>query len=47
MLADTLVQELEGALREGRPVYADRVYGNMRDHFRVLTALGGVWYRLG
>jgi hypothetical protein len=46
MLADTLIQELEEALQEGRPVYADRVYGGMRDHFRVLPILGGVWYRL-
>jgi hypothetical protein len=46
MVADTLIQELEGALQEGRPVYAERVYGNLRDHFRVLPALGGEWYRL-
>jgi hypothetical protein len=46
MVADTLIQELKNALREGRPVYADRVYGNLRDHFRVQPALGGEWYRL-
>jgi len=46
MVADTLIQELEDALQEGRPVYADRVYGNLRDHFRVQPALGGEWYRL-
>jgi len=46
MVADTLIQELKDALREGRPVYAERVYGNLRDHFRVQPALGGEWYRL-
>jgi hypothetical protein len=46
MVADTLIQELKDALREGRPVFADRVYGNLRDHFRVQPALGGEWYRL-
>jgi hypothetical protein len=46
MIAGTLIQELKDALREDRPVYADRVYGNLRDHFRVLPALGGDWYRL-
>jgi hypothetical protein len=46
MLADTLVQVLEEALREGRPVYADRVYRDMREHFRATPILGGQWYRL-
>ncbi|MGA9349400.1 MAG: DUF2723 domain-containing protein [Anaerolineae bacterium] len=46
MVADTLIQELKGALREGRLVYAEGVYGNLRDHFRVQPALGGEWYRL-
>jgi len=46
MVADTLIQELQDALREGRPVYADRVYANLRGHFRVQPALGGEWYRL-
>jgi len=46
MVADTLNQTLEEALQEGRPVFADRVYGNLRDHFRVLPAAGGQWYRL-
>jgi hypothetical protein len=46
MVADTLIQELKDALQEGRPVYTDRVYGNLRDHFRVQLALGGEWYRL-
>ncbi|MBN1811739.1 MAG: DUF2723 domain-containing protein [Anaerolineae bacterium] len=46
MVADTLIQVLEKALQEGRPVFADRVYGNLRDHFRVLPASGGQWYRL-
>ena len=45
MVADTLIQTLEEALQDGRPVFADRVYGNLRDHFRVLSA-GGQWYRL-
>jgi 4-amino-4-deoxy-L-arabinose transferase-like glycosyltransferase len=46
MVADTLIQELKDALQEGRPVYAERVYRNLRDHFRVQPALGGEWYRL-
>ena len=46
MVADTLIQELKDALREGRPVYAERVYANLRNHFRVQPALGGEWYRL-
>lgn len=46
MVADTLIQTLKDTLREDRPVYADRVYENLRDHFRVLPALGGEWYRL-
>ena len=46
MVADTLIQELREAVQEGRPVYADRVYGNLRRHFRVQPALGGQWYRL-
>jgi hypothetical protein len=46
MVADSLIQMLEEALREGHPVFADRVYGNLRSHFRVSPALGGQWYRL-
>jgi hypothetical protein len=46
MVADTLIQTLKDALREDRPVYAERVYENLRGHFRVLPALGGEWYRL-
>jgi hypothetical protein len=46
MVADTLVQVLEEALREGHPVLAERAYGNLRDHFRVMPASGGQWYRL-
>ena len=45
LVADTLIQVLEDAMQEGRPVFADRVYGNLRDHFRVLPASGGQWYR--
>jgi hypothetical protein len=45
-LADSLIQQLQDALQQGRPVFADRVYRNMRDHFRVQPALGGDWYRL-
>jgi hypothetical protein len=45
-VADSLVQELEIALQESRPVYTDRVYGGIEEHFRVLPALGGEWYRL-
>ncbi len=45
-VADSLIQELENALREGRPVFANQVYRNLRDHFRVQPALGGEWYQL-
>jgi hypothetical protein len=45
-LADSLVQQLQKALQEGRPVFAAQVYRNMRTHFRVQPALGGNWYRL-
>ncbi len=45
-LADSLIQQLQEALQQGRPVFADRVYRNMRAHFRVQPALGGDWYRL-
>ena len=45
-VADTLIQTLKDSLRDGRHVFADRVYRNLRDHFRVLPALGGEWYRL-
>jgi hypothetical protein len=45
-VSDSLVQELELALQESRPVYTDRVYGGLEEHFRVLPALGGEWYRL-
>ena len=45
-VADTLIQELTDALRDERPVFADHVYGNLREHFRVQVALGGQWYRL-
>jgi len=43
MVADTLIQVLEDAMQEECPVFADRVYGNLRDHFRVLPASGGQW----
>ncbi len=46
LVADSLIRELKDALREGRPVYAERVYRNLRDHFRVQPALGGKWYSL-
>ena len=46
MVANTLIQELQDALREGRPVFANHVYRNLRDHFRVQPALGGEWYGL-
>lgn len=45
-VADSMIQELENALREGRPVFANQVYKNLRDHFRVQPAAGGEWYRL-
>jgi hypothetical protein len=46
MIAESLIQELQSALQEGKPVLTDRVYGRLRDHFRVQPALGGQWYRL-
>jgi hypothetical protein len=45
-VADSLVEILERALQEGRPVYTDRVYEGLRDRFRVQPALGGEYYRL-
>ena len=45
-VADTLIEALRAALAEGRPVFTDRVYPNLRRHFRVQPALGGAWYRL-
>lgn len=45
-VAESLIGELENALREGRPVFANQVYRNLRDHFRVQPAPGGKWYRL-
>ena len=45
-VADTLIEELKTALRDGRPVLTDRLYGNLRRHFRVQPAMGGTWYRL-
>jgi beta-glucuronidase len=46
MVADSMIQELESALREGRPVFTNQVYKNLREHFRVHPAAGGGWYRL-
>jgi len=45
-VADSLIEELRVALLDGRPVFADRVYANLRRHFRVQPAMGGAWYRL-
>jgi hypothetical protein len=45
-VAETLIETLEVALIDGRPVFADRIYPNLRRHFRVQPALGGAWYRL-
>ncbi|MCX7683182.1 MAG: DUF2723 domain-containing protein, partial [Anaerolineae bacterium] len=45
-VADSMIQELQNALREGRPVFANQIYRNLRDHFRVQLALGGEWYQL-
>jgi hypothetical protein len=45
-IADTMIQTLEDALREDRPVFADRIYPDLRSHFRVQPALEGRWYRL-
>jgi hypothetical protein len=45
-VAETLIEELQLALIDGRPVFADRIYSNLRRQFRVQPALGGAWYRL-
>jgi hypothetical protein len=45
-IANTLIQTLEDALREDRPVFADRIYPDLRSHFRVRPALEGRWYQL-
>jgi hypothetical protein len=46
MVAASLIQALEEALQEERPVFTDSVYGNLSDHFRVAPALDGRWFRL-
>ena len=46
LLADSLVQELESLLQSGYPVYADRVYGNLREHFRLRPVPGSDLLRL-
>ena len=39
-LPDTLVDEVNAFLKEGRPVYVDSNYKNIRDHFRTRPAQG-------
>ncbi len=46
MVADSMIETLEEALREGRPVFSHMAYRNLREHFRVMPALGGRWYQL-
>jgi 4-amino-4-deoxy-L-arabinose transferase-like glycosyltransferase len=45
-LADTLVQELTDALLDRRPIYADRVFTNLRSRFRAQPVQGTDLYRL-
>jgi 4-amino-4-deoxy-L-arabinose transferase-like glycosyltransferase len=46
LVAGSLIQTLEEALREGHPVFTTQLYSNLRAHFRVQPSLGGEWYRL-
>ncbi|MBN1873130.1 MAG: DUF2723 domain-containing protein [Anaerolineae bacterium] len=46
LVADTLITHLTGYLEEGRPVYTDDVFPNLRDHFRVMPAPRRRLYRL-
>ena len=46
MVADTLIRELVGALEDGRPVYADGVYANLKEHFRLRPVPGSDLLRL-
>ncbi len=46
-IADSLLAEMIETVRAGdRPVYVDQVYPGLRDHFRVMPAAGGYFYRL-
>lgn len=45
-VADTLLEEMTAALDAGRPVYSDAIYQGLREHFRVMPAAGGKFYRL-
>jgi hypothetical protein len=46
-IAASLLQEMIETVRsEERPVYVDQVYPGLRDHFRVMPAAGGNFYRL-
>jgi len=46
LIADSLLEEMTDMVRAGRPVYVDQVYPGLRDHFRVMPAAGGNFYRL-
>lgn len=45
-IPDTLLEEITDVVRSGRPVFVDQVYDGLRDHFRVMPAAGGRFYRL-
>lgn len=46
LIPDSLLEEMTDMVRAGRPVYVDQVYPGLRDHFRVMPAAGGNFYRL-
>ena len=45
-VATSLVALLEEHISQGRPVFVDRVYENLREYFRLIPSMGGKWYRL-
>jgi hypothetical protein len=45
-LADSMVSTLVEALREGRPVYLERLYEDLGTRFRVRSVPGSDLYRL-
>jgi hypothetical protein len=45
-IAETLVEEVAGALRAARPVFADQRYRELDLAFRVMPTLGGALYRV-
>jgi hypothetical protein len=46
LIADSLLEEMTDTVRSGRPVFVDQIYPELRDHFRVMPAAGGRFYRL-